>query len=166
MLKEVPTGCLRFLQSWTEMCLSVKVNGEPRKQLCQKKVTASAAKSPKIRHIIIRRTIWNMRTYLHWIRKNPSTRQTRARGGRVQAYIAGAELRQDAAKRPYIYLLVVGKAQNDFRRAVRSRLNIWAEMISLKATASKIDDLHFTSAITLDQYIFGLQVAVNETEAV
>lgn len=75
-------------------------------------------------------------------------------------YIASTKFRQDAAKRPYIYLFIIWKSQDNLWSPVGPRLNVGAEMIRLKTTTPKINDLHLTPTVAFHQYVLGFQVTM------
>ena len=79
---------------------------------------------------------------------------------------SGVEFGQDASQRPDVDLLVVGEAEHHLWSAVRSGLDVGAEMIGRKARRSQVNHLHFASAEALDENVFGLQIAVDDVEFV
>lgn len=81
-------------------------------------------------------------------------------------YIASTKFCQDAAKWPYIYLLIIWKSQDNFWGSIRPGLNVGTEVICLKTTATKINDLHLTSTVTFHQYILRLQVTMYQAKSV
>lgn len=82
-----------------------------------------------------------------------------------KTYISSAKFSQYTAKRPNINLFIIRKSQNNLRCTVRSRLDIWTQMICFKATASQINDFYFTSTVAFNKNILRLQITVYETKA-
>lgn len=74
----------------------------------------------------------------------------------TRTHIASAQFGQYAAQRPDIYLLIIREPQDNLRCTISPRLDIGAEIISLKTAAPKIDDLHLTTAVAFHQYILRL----------
>lgn len=73
---------------------------------------------------------------------------------------------QDAAQAPDVYFVVISRLQNDFRRSVRATLHVAREGVVLEAAATEINDLHEGLLEVSDHDVLGLDVAVDEAEAV
>jgi len=65
---------------------------------------------------------------------------------------------QDTLQQQYshVNLLVVRQAENDFGRAIRSRLHIRRKMIRHITRTSKVNNLDFAAAVGANQHVFGL----------
>ena len=71
------------------------------------------------------------------------------------------ELGQDAAKGPHVDGLVVRESEHDFRTAIESALDVNEATFKLCARGSEVNNLHLFSSGVRKQYIFRLEVAMN-----
>lgn len=76
--------------------------------------------------------------------------------------IASPELRKNATKRPHIDAQAVAAAENDFRTAVETRLDVSVDLLFFATRAAKVDDSDVGFPSLAEQDVFRLEIAVND----
>lgn len=76
--------------------------------------------------------------------------------------LAGVELVENAAVRPHVDRVRVLDAQDNLRRAVKSRLDVSVDLLGFEAARAEIDDFDANFALLLDENVFRLEVAVDD----
>ncbi len=76
--------------------------------------------------------------------------------------VAHDQLADYAAQAPHVNGHAVLGAQDDLGRSVVSRLNVGINALVLVATGAKVNDLDAAAARLLQEYILGLEIAVND----
>ena len=76
--------------------------------------------------------------------------------------IAGEQLGYDAAETPHVDGHAVLGAEYDLGRSIEARLYVGVDALMLVAAGAVVDDLDAAAALLLEQYVLGLEVAVDD----
>ena len=75
--------------------------------------------------------------------------------------ISSVEFCQDAAERPNVNFMSVGKSENDLRRSVEPRLDVGEDLLTELDAGAEICHFYFVSFTVNCENILWLQIAVN-----
>lgn len=75
--------------------------------------------------------------------------------------VASIELREDTTQTPHIDGHTIRHAKNDFRRPIKSALDVGVYLFVLETTRTKVDHLDFGAHWVSKQNILGLEIAVD-----
>lgn len=83
----------------------------------------------------------------------------------LKKHLPREQLRQDASQTPNINLLSVFTPQDDFRCAITASLNVELWKIMEEDAGANVNDLDLAVAVRLDEYVFRLEVAVDDVQS-
>eukprot|EP00448_Togula_jolla_P021441 CAMPEP_0170583986 /NCGR_PEP_ID=MMETSP0224-20130122/8447_1 /TAXON_ID=285029 /ORGANISM="Togula jolla, Strain CCCM 725" /LENGTH=158 /DNA_ID=CAMNT_0010907389 /DNA_START=33 /DNA_END=510 /DNA_ORIENTATION=- len=84
----------------------------------------------------------------------------------LEENVACPEFRNYAAQRPDVYFLAIRQAEHHLRRPVGARLNVTSEVVIYEARRAEVNDFDFAARVRLHEDVLGLEVCVDEPEAV